>query len=80
MSTPSQAINPNNPFLGEVPAQLVTDTVDGPLGQRAAVTVNIPNGSVTALLVRDDLVKWRDQLTAQIGRMNGLILSGPGGG
>lgn len=67
-----------NPYRGEVPAQLTTDVVDGPGGQRAGLTVRVPNTTVSVLLVKDDLDTWIEQLVKLRGRMNGLILP-PGG-
>lgn len=66
------------PFRGEVPAQLTTDVVDTAAGQRAGLSVRVPNTTVTVLLVKDDLDTWIEQLVKLRGRMNGLII--PTGG
>lgn len=84
MSTPNgQAPNvpvfdTANPFITEVPAQLAVEVVQGPGGQRLALTIRIPNGTVSVILVRDDAEQWRDTITKEIAKMNGLII--PGGG
>jgi hypothetical protein len=70
----AQLFDTAHPFITEVPAQLTTELVDGPHGQRIGLTIRIPNTTVTVLLVKDDAEKWCDQLRETIGRANGLIL------
>jgi hypothetical protein len=77
MTTPQpapQLFDAAHPFLGEVAAQLTTELVDGPHGQRIGLTIRIPNTTVTVLLVKDDAEKWVSQIRETIGRANGLIL------
>lgn len=84
MSTPSPngsrpqpvaVFDPGHPFTGhEVPAQLVTEVVETTGGQRLALTVRVPNTTVSLLLVKDDGLRWADQIRAKVAEMNGLIL------
>jgi hypothetical protein len=72
-------VDPLNPFIGEYPAHLVNDVYNGPIGQRLIMTMRVGNATVTAMLAKDDAIKWRDQITEYIGKMNGLILPPSGG-
>lgn len=84
MSTPSPnghgpqpvaLFDPGHPFTGnEMPAQLVTEVVDTNGGQRLAMTVRIPNTTVSVLLAKDDALRWADQIRSKVAEMNGLIL------
>lgn len=82
MSTPNGSgpvptvADPSNPWLMEVPAQLTTEVMNGPTGQRLGMTVRIPNTTVTVLLGKDDALQWADQIRAKVSEMNGLILPG----
>lgn len=72
---PVAVFDPGHPFTGhEVPAQLVTEVVETTGGQRIALTVRIPNTTVSLLLAKDDGLRWADQIRAKVGEMNGLIL------
>jgi hypothetical protein len=67
--------DPGHPFTGhEVPAQLVTEVVDTTGGQRMALTVRIPNTTVSMLLAKDDALQWAEQIRSKVAEMNGLIL------
>ena len=68
--------DPNHPFVGEVPAFLVTEVVPTPGGQRLALAVRVPNTTVSVLLAKDDALRWADQIRAEVAKMNGLILPG----
>jgi hypothetical protein len=72
----ASAFDRDNPFLQEIPAQCVTDVVQTPGGQRMVLTIRTPGTTVTVFLMRDDAEKWRDQISATIARMNGLIVPG----
>jgi hypothetical protein len=84
MSTPSQnghgpqavaVFDPGHPFTGnQVPAQLVTELVQTTRGQMMALTLRIPNTTVSVLLAKDDAQMWADQIRSKIAEMNGLIL------
>ena len=63
-----------NPLLDEVPAELTTAVMNGPAGQKVAVTVRTASTTLTLLLPKDTAEKWRDQLSTTIGSMSGLIL------
>lgn len=65
-----------NPYIGEVPAMQAMELIDTPNGQRLALTLRIPNTTVTVLLAQDDAKRWRDQLSSKIAEMNGLIIPG----
>lgn len=65
-----------HPMIQEVPAVLSTEVVNGPTGQRLALTVRVPNTTVTVLLVKDDVLAWADQIRAEHGKMSGIILPG----
>lgn len=67
-----------NPYITDVPAMLATELVNGSGGQRLALTIRIPNGTVTVILAKDNAETWRDQISSEIAKMNGLII--PGGG
>lgn len=69
-------LDPGNPFMAEYPAGLTTRAVNTPGGQRLAVTLRVGSATVTAFLAKDDVARWRDQLGAEHGRMNGLLLPG----
>ena len=73
---PPPFFDPTNPYNGEVPAQLTTDVVNGPVGQRLGLKIHIPNTTLVLVLAKDDATAWRDALSAGISRMNGLILPG----
>lgn len=67
--------DPAHPFTGHhVPAALSTDVVQTTGGQMLALTVRIPNTTVSLLLAKDDAIRWADQVRAAVGTMNGLIL------
>jgi hypothetical protein len=68
--------DPGNPFIGEYPAMLSAQPVPTPGGQRLAVTMRVGSGTLTALLAKDDAERWRDVLSQETARMNGLILPG----
>lgn len=70
----SAVFDPLNPWPAEVPAQLVTEVVNGPNGQRLGLCIRIPNSTTSVLLVKDDALKWADQIRAEVAKMNGLIL------
>lgn len=83
MSTPSPnghgaavpVFDPGHPFTGaEVPAQLVAEVVGTNVGQRMALTLRIPNTTVSVLLERADAIRWADQIRAKAAEMTGLIL------
>lgn len=83
MSTPSPngngpavpVFDQGHPFTGnELPAQLVTEVVTTTGGQRLALTIRIPNTTVSVLLAKDDVARWADQIRAAGAQMNGLIL------
>jgi hypothetical protein len=63
-----------NRLLDEVPAELTTTIMNGPGGQRLAVTVRTPSTTVTVLLAKDWAERWRDQIASAIASMSGLIL------
>jgi hypothetical protein len=71
---PVAVFDQGNPFIGEYPAQLALDGINTPVGQRMAFTLRVGNGTLTAVIAKDDAEKWRDQVSAMIGRMNGLII------
>jgi len=66
----------DHPFVGEVPAFLVTEVVPTLGGQRLALAVRVPNTTVSVLLAKDDALRWADQIRAEVAKMNGLILPG----
>lgn len=63
-----------NPLLDEVPAELTTAVMNGPAGQKMAVTVRTASTTLTVLLPKDVAEKWRDQFTSALSSMSGLIL------
>lgn len=65
-----------NPYIMDVPAMLATDLVNGPSGQKLALTLRIPNTTVTVMLAKDDAERWVDQIRGGLAKMNGLILPG----
>jgi hypothetical protein len=69
-----QPFDMGNILLGEAPAQLVTQIVNTPGGQRLALTVRTPSTTLTVFLAKDDANRWLSQLQTETGRMSGLIL------
>lgn len=67
-------VDPGNPLLAEAPATFQCTPVNGPGGQRLAVTIRTSSTTLTVLLVRDDAGRWRDVMTEAIGKMSGLIV------
>jgi hypothetical protein len=62
--------------IGAVPAALACDTLDTPDGAYAALTLRVPNATVSVLLPRKDLGLWIAQLQDLHRRMPGLALPG----
>lgn len=69
-------VDQGNPYIGEVPAMMVTDVIETVNGQRIMATFRIPNTTVSISLAKDDAQRWVDQLRRDIARMNGLIIPG----
>lgn len=67
-------LDTGNQLLSEVPAIFACTPVNGPGGQRLALTIRTQSTTLTVLLARDDAGRWRDVLTEAIGKMNGLIV------
>lgn len=73
-STPRTPFDTGNQLFAEVPAELTTTVVNGPGGQRLAVTIRTASTTLTVLLEKDWASRWRDQFASAVASMNGLIL------
>lgn len=73
MSTPPP-FDIGNPLLAESPAVLTTSVVNGPGGQRLALTVRTPAATVTVFLAKGDADKWADNIRNEAAKMSGLIV------
>jgi len=71
---PMPPVDPGNHLLSEVPATFSCTPVNGPGGQRLALTIRTQSTTLTVLLVKDDAKRWRDVMTEAIGKMSGLIV------
>lgn len=67
-----------NRYISEVPAECTTGLVKTPGGQRMALTIRTTSATVTVFLAKDVAERWRDQISAEISAMSGLILPGSG--
>jgi hypothetical protein len=76
MSTPQQPIpyDPGNALLGPQPAEMTLSLVNTPAGQQMAMTIRTSTTTLTVFLAKDSGEQWRDQLSAMLAQMNGLIL------
>lgn len=75
MTTPPMPpVDTGNPMLSEVPASFQCTPVNGPGGQRLALTIRTQSTTLTVLLVKDDAARWRDVMTEAISKMSGLIV------
>lgn len=63
-----------NKLLGELPAQLTTDIVDTPGGQRLAMTIRTPTTTLTIFLRGADAKSWAAQLSAEAAMLSGAGL------
>jgi hypothetical protein len=66
-----------NALLGETPAQLVTQLVDTPAGQRLAMTIRTPSTTLTVFLAAADAKTWARQLGGEAAGMSasGLVVA-----
>ena len=74
MNAPVPPIDTGNQLLSEVPATFSATPVNGPGGQRLALTIRTASTTLTILLIKDDAGRWRDVMTEGIGKMSGLIV------
>jgi len=65
-----------------LPAQLTTDVLPGPGGQRVVLMkLAVPGACVTALVSPEDAQRWLDQFAGHVAQARtGLIQSIPNGG
>ena len=63
-----------NKLLGELPAQLTTDVIDTPAGQRLALTIRTPTTTLTVFLQGADAKNWAHQLSSEAAVMSGTGL------
>jgi hypothetical protein len=68
-------LDEGNKLLMELPAQLTTDVIGTPGGQRLAMTVRTPTTTLTVFLRGSDAKKWAHQLTVESSVMSdtGLV-------
>ena len=81
MSHPEpQPVDPSNPLLGEVQANLTTALVQTPQGQRMALTVRTASTTLTVLLAPGDAKAWAGAIKQTADQMSasGLIVAAPG--
>ena len=75
MTHPEQPpFDPLNTLLAEVPSTLTTGVISVLGAQRLGLTIRTGSTTLTVLLTKDDVRVWRDQLSAEHGKMTGLIL------
>lgn len=80
MSTPAPGqpqappLDTGNTLLSEVPATLSCVPVNGPGGQRLALTIRTQSTTLTVFLVKDDAQRWRDVISEGVGNLVGLII------
>lgn len=67
-------LDPGNPILAEAQAILSCTPVNGPGGQRLAMTIRTATTTLTIFLAKDDAGRWRDTMSDGIAKMNGLIV------
>lgn len=67
-------VDPGNQFLAEYPAELVTGKVNGPTGERLAMTLRSGPATVTVLLNRDAAKAWAAQLDAGADSLTTLVI------
>ena len=75
---PAPPIDPGNPFLSELPANLATVVVQTPAGPRLALTLRVGNGTLTAFLTRDDAMAWASAIEKAASGVSSLVVAGPG--
>jgi hypothetical protein len=80
VTTPQQpqqgvpAVDIANLLLAETPAQLVTQLVNTPVGQRLAMTIRTPSTTCTVFLQGADARTWGAQITRDATGMSGAGL------
>jgi hypothetical protein len=67
-------VDAGNQFLGEYPAELVTGKVQGPQGERLAMTIRSGPATVTVMLGRDAAMAWAAQLEAGAASLTTLVM------
>lgn len=74
---PQAPVDPANPLLTELPAQLVTALVDTPAGQRMALTIRTPSTTLTVFLSKLDAGTWAGNIkqTADSLSGSGLVVA-----
>jgi hypothetical protein len=71
-------VDAGNRFLGEYPAEMVTGKVQGPNGERLAMTIRSGPATVTVMLSRDAAMAWAAQLEAGATTLSTLVMpAGP---
>lgn len=76
-----QVFDPGHPMGAmDAPFWWSMDLVTGPAGQRLAVTLRLPNTTVTVIMAKDEATNLREQLSAKLAEMTGLIVPTQFGG
>lgn len=64
-------VDPGNGLLSETPAQLFTSLIQGPGGQRMALTIRTPSTTLTVMLAKQDADAWARMIKQVADAMSG---------
>ncbi len=79
MTTPvPPPFDPAHPAVGSCQAWLTTGKHDGPNGQLLIVTVRVPNATLTAVMSKQDGVKWAQKIMEEANGMSSLTIAPAG--
>jgi hypothetical protein len=80
MTIPPQppAMDPGNPFVAKVPANLTTSELMTPDGRLGVATFRTPGTTLSVLLTRDEVANWAEALQKLANQMSGLVVATPG--